>query len=139
MQPEPPRNERPQIEGPGQFTMPVMRSRVIEAFRVTLTQYTQHANCSEMDLSVDLVDKNPSMYLGRLDLQVTIPGYRVWRNNGQTSQHAVLLHHIVSPRLPDDGLAGLTVNIFMFSLGMDRLCEQQGWTLVEIPKLQITL
>ncbi len=139
MLPEPPKDEKPNIQGPG-HTVPIMRSRVIDGFRVTVTQYTQYANCSEMDLIADLLDTNPLTYLGLLDLQATIPGYRVWRNGGYTGQHAMLKRYIVSPRLPDVGFAGLTVNISAFSLGKDRLRERvSGWTLVEIPKLQFTL
>lgn len=139
MLPQPPRDEMPQIQGPARLTMPVMRLRVIEGVRVTLTQYKQYANCSEMDLIVDLVDKDSSTYLGHMVLQAAIPGYRVWGTHGQTSQHALLMHYIVGPCLPESGFAGLAVNIFAFSTGMARLQENQGRRLVEIPKLQRTL
>ncbi len=140
MLPEPPKDEKPNIQGPGLFTVPIMRSRVIDGFRVTVTPYTQYANCSEMDLIADWLDTNPSTYLGLLDLQATMPGYRVGRNGGYTGQHAMLKRYSVSPQLPDVGFAGLTVNIYAFSLGKDLMRERvSGWTLVEIPKLQFTL
>ena len=55
MLPEPPKDEKPNIQGPGQITVPIMRSRVIDGFRVTVTQYTQYADCSEMDLMLALM------------------------------------------------------------------------------------
>ena len=52
----------------------------------------------------------------------------------------MLKRYIVSPRLPDVGFAGLTVNIYAFSLGKDLMRERvSGWTLVEIPRLQFAL
>lgn len=134
----PPMDEMPQIQGPARVTKPVMRLQVIEGLRVTLTQYRQYANCSEMDLIADLVDKDPSVYLGHLILQPTIAGYRVWGTHGETSQHAILFHYVVSPLLPE-GFTGLTVNITVHGMGAARLQENLGRRRVEIPRLQFTL
>lgn len=139
MLPEPPRDEKPQIHGPSQLPVPVMRSRVIGEFQFTLSQYTQHANCSEFTLTVDLLDKNPSTYLGELFWQLTIRGYRVWRNDGHRSQHARILNHIVSPRFSDEGLDGLAVCVFAYGVGKAAMYELRGLQVIDLPNLQIML
>ncbi len=135
-----PRNEMPSIEGTGGHPIRIMRSTLVEgAFKCTLSQCIHYDNCSEIVLTWELLNPDPATFLAHTVTVPRIPGYRLWPMDGKAGQHVEENHYLVSPRLPDNGLDDLVIDVSAFGMGGYKLFELRNLTMVNLPQTEFRL
>ena len=134
-----PRDDMPPVEGPGGPPISVMRAAAIGPCRFSLLYFRQYANCSEVVMRCQMLEPTPSTFLSHTLMVPSISGYRFWPTTGQGDQHTETTHYIVSPRLPDAGMADLAVHVQAHGTGHNALFERSNLTMIDVPRLEFEL